>query len=103
MLGGFDYIDPAYNLRYSGENGELDWQGNAGSNLRHGGLRSYTTAVQSNGKAVEYRSGMEFEANDFALAYSAAESQSEYNFAIGEKFAYNSGPWTMAPTTVASL
>lgn len=98
LLGGGEHVDPTYNFRYSGENEALNYTGNAGFNLSHGGLRSYALAVQSSGNAVAYKSGISYGNEIFDLAYNAHESESDYAYDLGAQVKAEFGLWTIAPT-----
>lgn len=103
LLGGFRYVDPAYDFSYSGENENFHYTGNAGFNLRHGGLRSYASAVQSNGESVGYRSGISYERDYLSLTYAAVEFDREYLYDLGASVKAEFGLWTISPAAAAEL
>lgn len=102
LLGGFDYIDPTYNLTYQGENDNLTYQGNAGFELNHGDLRSYAQAIQSNGSQA-YQSGISYGNELYNLNYGAYEGASEYAYDLNARLHYKQGPWTISPTADAEF
>lgn len=99
---GVGFVDPSYDLSWSGTADSAEWTATGGANFKADGMSSYVSA-RSSGESVRFSSGAKYEGGMFGLSYDASEYEGAYEYSMRMDFPIEFGIWEARPIAEIDL